>query len=174
MSVPREFYMTADGSLGMKPVGELELLRTHGPEAVRTSADGAVVARYGDGVGALDVELAWPDGGQGEVSLLDGDGTVVISAVVGQEGISISGPTDKPAKTEFSSAGSRPVVRFAPVRMLYAGGVCEVFSPTGEARAEVLYSCPPVFSVLCGRRDHNGRTIASSPADVRAWELAGP
>jgi beta-fructofuranosidase len=107
MSLPREFYATAEGSLGMRPVGELELLRSRTPDELRTGADGDVLARHAHAAGALEVELSWPDRGQAQVELLDRLGAAIVSVVADEGGISVVGPGTLPPHAR-AVVGQRP------------------------------------------------------------------
>jgi hypothetical protein len=190
MSLPRQFYVTPGGTLGMAPAAELQLLRTAPlawASSDRPGADGAVVLGSGRALDAVEVEVAWPPGGGAEVNLLDVDGAVIVKVVASNDGIRIGAPA-APLAEAGAAAGAAGVVAAAgaaavpsgartrqdggSLRFFYDRGICEVFSPTGEARSEIFYGCQPVRGVSARRHSAEGRSISSRSDHIRSWGLA--
>lgn len=178
MSLPRQLYVTSGGALGMAPVAELQLLRRAPLTPASSSGDGpgtegALVLRSERALDAAEVEVACREGSRAEVNLIDGDGAVVVNVVVSSDGIHMgTAPASPPARAVWAPSVARGVQNTGSLRVFYDRGICEVFSPTGEARAEIFYGCQPVRGVSASRKSAEGRTIPSSSADVRSWELA--
>ena len=122
---------------------------------------------------AAEVEVACLEGSRAEVNLIDGDGAVVVNVAVSSDGIHMgTAPASPLARAVWAPSGARRMQNTGSLRVFYDRGICEVFSPTGEARAEIFYGCQPVRGVSASRKSAEGRTIPSSSADVRSWELA--
>jgi beta-fructofuranosidase len=178
MSLPRQLYVTAAGALGMAPVAELQLLRrapltTAGPSGDGPGTVGAVVLQSEGALDAVEVEVVCREGNRAEVSLIDGDGAVVVNVVVGSDGIHVgTAPASPSAGAVQVPSGVRGIPNTGSLRVFYDRGICEVFSPTGEARGEIFYDCRPVTGVLASWQDAEGQPIPSSSDDVRSWALA--
>ena len=163
MSLPRKFFVGPRGQLGMAPAEELNLLRGSSLRQAPTNTDDGVLLEARQPLEALEVEIPLETSGPISIELRGADKrSVVVVAVEGEtidiSSSSLNGPTANVSQT----------VPTGPVRFLYDGGICEIFTGTGTVRTELFYNQPPVTSVTVRRR---ATSPGPSQHNVRAWQL---
>jgi beta-fructofuranosidase len=164
MSLPRELFAGPGGQLGMAPVTELRSLRTRALVPAEPAVTGeSRTLRASRPCQALEVEIA---GAEGPISveLLGPGGDLVIGAVIDGDESEVSTVRRLPTASGAPRAGTPRTAR-----LVYDGGICEIFDGAGQTRSEIFYSRPPVQSVAV--RHLRGQADLGVTDQVRAWEL---
>jgi beta-fructofuranosidase len=166
MSLPRELFVTANGTLGMAPVEELKALRqaTFVPTTEKYRDGTGLTAPTGVGSVEVEVEVARQGIGALQVDLLDGDGAVVVEVAAADGGIEVGTSTVPSPASGASLTG--------PIRVFYDDGIVEVFTGNGLARSEIFYDRPLVRSVAVRGQSVGKQIPVPGLGEVKAWELA--
>lgn len=139
MSLPREYFERADGSLGVRPCREIIMLRGSRVNAAKIT-NSEIVLNNAESVEAVEVVIEDP-GGPGEmfIELLDEDGDLQVGVAFGGSDIAVAS-RGRPSV----SSGERPE---GAIRFFFDGGICEAFTSDGRACSEIIYGVSAITTV---------------------------